>query len=260
NYPFGEMWKVWMDGAGDCAGNDTDSGAILYEESSTTYGGSAGSMKYDYDNDGTVQTHPCVSVGGPLTRPKYSRAVAQIADLPSGIDSNWLAGSPKALALRFQGIFTNDPNEEMWVELTDDSGKSAKVTYGPPHLGEDDINDVNETSWHQWNIDLQEFVDSNGVSLAEVNAIAIGFGNPDETPTAGWGYGTMYIDDIRLYAARCLLEKRDADFTEFDYAPTGPGGDCVIDAEELDVMFGDWLDSDSTAYATAPPDDANLVA
>jgi len=52
------------------------------------------------------------------------------------------------------------------------------------------------TGWNEWVIDLQAFADQ-GVNLANVNTISIGFGEKGN-PAAG-GAGTMYIDDIRLY-------------------------------------------------------------
>ncbi len=51
-------------------------------------------------------------------------------------------------------------------------------------------------TWTEWNIDLQAFADQ-GVNLANVNTIAIGFGDK-KNPQAG-GPGTTYFDDIRLY-------------------------------------------------------------
>jgi hypothetical protein len=50
--------------------------------------------------------------------------------------------------------------------------------------------------WTEWSIPLQAFADQ-GVNLANVNTIALGFGNKNN-PQAG-GSGTMYFDDIRLY-------------------------------------------------------------
>ncbi len=51
-------------------------------------------------------------------------------------------------------------------------------------------------TWTEWNIDLQAFADQ-GVNLANVNTIAIGFGDK-KNPQPG-GSGTAYFDDIRLY-------------------------------------------------------------
>jgi hypothetical protein len=51
--------------------------------------------------------------------------------------------------------------------------------------------------WTQWDIDLQAFADQ-GINLANVNTISLGFGDKSN-PQAG-GSGMMYFDDIRLYA------------------------------------------------------------
>ncbi len=50
--------------------------------------------------------------------------------------------------------------------------------------------------WTQWTIPLQAFADQ-GVNLANVDMIAIGFG--DKNNLEAGGSGTMFFDDIRLY-------------------------------------------------------------
>jgi len=67
---------------------------------------------------------------------------------------------------------------------------SAVVNYDNPNAAQ-----INK--WTQWNIPLQAFTDQ-GVNLANVNTISLGLGNKNN-PLAG-GSGTMYFDDIRLYA------------------------------------------------------------
>jgi hypothetical protein len=52
------------------------------------------------------------------------------------------------------------------------------------------------TSWSDWNINLQTFADQ-GVNLANVNTITLGFGNRDNPVTGG--AGMVLFDDIRLY-------------------------------------------------------------
>ncbi len=51
-------------------------------------------------------------------------------------------------------------------------------------------------TWTQWPIDLQEFA-AQGVNLANVNTIAIGFG--DKNNLQAGGSGLVFFDDIRLY-------------------------------------------------------------
>jgi hypothetical protein len=51
-------------------------------------------------------------------------------------------------------------------------------------------------TWTQWTIDLQEFA-AQGVNLANVNTITIGFG--DKNNLQAGGSGLVFFDDIRLY-------------------------------------------------------------
>jgi hypothetical protein len=78
---------------------------------------------------------------------------------------------------------SNEP-EPMYVALNG----NALVYHDNPNATQID-------TWTRWNIDLQEFVDQ-GVNLANVNTIAIGFGNKMNPQTGG--SGTMYFDDIQV--------------------------------------------------------------
>jgi hypothetical protein len=78
---------------------------------------------------------------------------------------------------------SNDP-EPMYVALNG----NAVVQHDNPNAAL--IND-----WTQWNIDLTLFVDQ-GVNLANINTLTIGFGDKNN-PQAG-GSGSAYFDDIRL--------------------------------------------------------------
>jgi len=75
----------------------------------------------------------------------------------------------------------NDP-EPMYVALNG----NAVVYHDNPDAAQID-------AWTQWNIDLQEFAEQ-GVNLANVNTIAIGFGDKMNPQTGG--SGTVYFDDI----------------------------------------------------------------
>jgi hypothetical protein len=60
----------------------------------------------------------------------------------------------------------------------------------------DDPDAVLTESWTQWTIPLQAFADQ-GVDLANVDAIAIGFGDQENLKSGG--SGAVFFDDIRLY-------------------------------------------------------------
>ena len=50
----------------------------------------------------------------------------------------------------------------------------------------------------QWDIPLQAFADQ-GVNLANVGSITIGFGNRENPRASTGGSGHVFFDDIRLY-------------------------------------------------------------
>ncbi len=240
------IYQVWVDGAGDCnliAGNNT--GALVDIATTPVHGGQQ-AMKFLYDNDGTV-TNPCPE-GGQVARLLYSKTEAQVAKLPSGIGSDWTAGGAKALSLWFYGDPLNSI-EPMWVQLTDGSDNKAKVLYGT--YVDEDVNDMNDASWHEWLIDLADFTD---VNLTNVKSIAIGIGTEGG---GGGGAGTLYFDDIRLYSPRCVLTRRTAELAVADYAPTG--GNCVVNNAELQIMVRDWLQYDYNIEAVAPNPDGLMA-
>jgi hypothetical protein len=178
-----EVWYSWHDGLGYGApgvqpyypGNGT--GSIVGDE---TWSGSSHmetvivhsgqqSMPYSYHNDKP----------GFL---KYSEATLTL-DYPR----NWGNEGIELLSLWFHGDPANAP-EQMYVALANANGPTAVVYYTNPDA-------VLISTWTEWTIELHEFADL-GVNLADVDSIAIGFGDRDN-PQPG-GTGKMYFDDIRL--------------------------------------------------------------
>jgi len=87
------------------------------------------------------------------------------------------------------GILSNGP-EPMYVALANSGGTPVAV-YHP------DLDATQTGTWKEWNIDLQQF---QGVNLADVDQLSIGFGDRDN-PQPG-SSGKMYFDDVRLHALR----------------------------------------------------------
>jgi len=204
------IFKTWIDG--NNPGNGT--GATIghpnppYVEQAVAYVyGGKKSMPYYYNNNKTGKAY-------------YSEAEADTANLE--IDPNWTREGIKALALHFHGDPTNDANatEQMYVALKDDANKMTVVDY------DGDANDIQKTSWQEWNIDLKEFTN---VNLVSVKKVYIGFGNRNH-PTSG-GSGLVYFDDIRLYPSRCVPSRVKGNFND----------DCVVDYADLKVMTDSWL-------------------
>jgi len=156
------IFAAWLDGY-----DDPTNGALVghelppFVEQSIVHSGSQ-SMPYFYDNGvgNSEATHTL----------EYPR--------------DWTEKGVDTLSLWFRGEIFNSP-EQMYVVLND----SAVVYHDDPEA-------VMAIDWTEWRIALQEFADQ-GVNLADVNTIGIGFGDRSN-PQAG-GSGTMYFDDIRLY-------------------------------------------------------------
>jgi len=156
------IFEAWLDGYeiptnGALVGNELPP----YAEQSIVHSGIQ-SMPYFYDN----------SVG-------YSEATLTLT-----YPRDWTENGVNTLTIWFRGNSANAA-ETLYVALNG----NAIVTNDNPNAAQ-------VTTWTQWNIDLQAFADQ-GVNLANVNTIGIGFGNRSN-PQAG-GSGTMYFDDIRLY-------------------------------------------------------------
>jgi len=235
------IFVAWRDGFGDCTtGNGNDTGSVLTENPSPVLGGIQ-SMKYEFDNDGTVYS-PC-TMGQVPGRHMYSRIEAQTATLPSGISSDWAGNGIKAISLNFYGTVGNPITESLWVQLKSPSGYGNKILYGT-YDGED-IADMNEESWHEWFIDLADF----GVDLENVVSISIGVGT--EGSAVPGGSGTLYFDDIRLYGSRCLPD-RAKPRADFDNS-------CDVGFGDLRWLFDDWALSTYDFIVTTPSAD-NLEA
>jgi len=156
------IFEAWLDGYeiptnGALVGNELPP----YAEQSIVHGGIQ-SMPYFYDN----------SVG-------YSEATLTLT-----YPRDWTENGVSTLTIWFIGDAANAA-ETLYVVLNG----SAVVSHDNPNAAQID-------KWTEWVIPLQVFADQ-GVNLANVNTIGLGFGNRNN-PVAG-GSGTMYFDDIRLY-------------------------------------------------------------
>jgi hypothetical protein len=156
------IFDKWIDGYGT-----TTNGALVgndmppYAEQAAVHGGEQ-SMPYSYDNN--MKTSEATMT---LTHPR-----------------DWTEGGVTKLSLWFRGGSANAA-ERMYVALN-----GSAVVYN------DDPEAALNPRWTEWVIDLQAFAEQ-GVNLAAVNTITIGFGTKN-APAAG-GAGKIYVDDIRLY-------------------------------------------------------------
>jgi len=169
DYPPDEIFSTWIDGwevptNGSLAGHPDPP----FAETGNVHGGSQ-SMPLYYENNF-----------------KYSEATMTLVSV-----RDWTEEGVGVLSLWFYGDAANAA-EPMYVALNG----SAVVYHDNPDAALID-------TWTEWTIDLQEFA-AQGVNLANVNTISIGFG--DKNNLQAGGSGMVLFDDIRLYRPAPELE------------------------------------------------------
>jgi len=114
---------------------------------------------------------------------------------------NSVGYSEATLTLTYPRDWTENGVNKLTIWFRGNSDNAAETLYvalnGSAIVTNDNPDAAQVTTWTEWTIDLQAFADQ-GVSLTNVNTISLGLGNKNN-PAAG-GSGTMYFDDIRLYA------------------------------------------------------------
>jgi hypothetical protein len=219
-----ELYAVWD----DYWTNDTGSELFIEVDANIVRDGN--SLMFDYDNT--------VAVKG-----VQQGSIADTTISRLGISPDWTLSGTKALRLAFRGQAGNavSADDKMWVQLEDTSSNSGVVLY------DGDPNDVTEEEWHEWHVDLADF-NSAGVVLTNVDKVHIGFGGVQGGQAKAAGSGTVWFDDIELWAPYCRTELIPTDFT----------GDCVTDGLDLAMMAADWLESDGLVTAAPPAFDPLL--
>jgi len=168
DYPPNEIFSTWIDGW-DVPTNGSLAGHAdpPFAETSIVHGGDQ-SMPFYYDNNFM-----------------YSEATMTLTQ------RNWIEEDVGILSLWFRGNASNAA-ERMYVNLNG----IATVYHDSPDAALIE-------KWTEWRIDLQEFA-AQGVNLANVNTISIGFG--DKNNLQAGGSGLVFFDDIRLYRPATELE------------------------------------------------------
>ena len=161
------VWNTWADGYDD-----------------PTNGSSAGYPDPDFFA-GEHYLEDEIVHGGNWSMPLfYDNSSAMISEVTRTLNADWAEHGFVTLSLWHYGDPNNAP-EPMYVALNG----NAVVT-------NDDANVALVAEWTQWDIPLQAFADQ-GVDLANVGTLSIGFGNK-ANPVIG-GEGHVFFDDIRLY-------------------------------------------------------------
>lgn len=133
-----------------------------------------------FGSSGTVQMNNVVFIGLALSsnNPEHTcTAVFSDVSTTGTVTGQW--------QFKDIGIASNDP-EPMYVAVVNSTGTPAVVYHDNPDATTID-------TWTKWVIPLQKFA-VQGVNLANVDSIAIGFGDKDNLQAGG--SGTVYFDDI----------------------------------------------------------------
>ncbi|MHC4482818.1 MAG: hypothetical protein ACYSW4_04650, partial [Planctomycetota bacterium] len=179
-------------------------------------------MKYQFKN---------ILWGTPGHEDAYASVCYSEVSLPLPAEmQDWTASDVRVLSLYFYGDPDNDTNATMYVGVKDgdNPSKYAEVRHGEYDPNNADVNDVNESEWHRWDIGLTHFKDSNyaavanDVNLSNMAELLIGFGDK-RNPVCG-PEGMVIFDDIRLYMPICRPELGPiADFS----------GDCIVEMADV---------------------------
>ena len=161
------VWNTWADGYDD-----------------ETNGSSAGYPNPNFFNDEHYLEDEIIHSGDWSMPLFYDNSSAMLSEVTKTLNADWATEGFATLSLWYNGLPFNIA-EPMYVALNG----NAVVT-------NNNANAALVTEWTQWDIPLQTFADQ-GVDLANVGTLSIGFGNK-ANPVRG-GAGNVFIDDIRLY-------------------------------------------------------------
>jgi hypothetical protein len=241
NYTFEPWGSTGTSGSLVQLNTDTNDGQpdyAHYQPEDIAQSGSQ-SMKFYYDNDGTVSWEsdlygcdpPEACNYTPSPNPYLSEAYAAIDDDAQEdpeLDSldilrDW--SGYKVLKISFYGDTNNTTNNAgLYVSLQDGDGTLVTISHSNPTL-------LTEPWWHGWYIKLSDFTDKNvDLALGDIAKIYIGFGNK-ENPVAG-GTGFVFFDDIELLAhGVCIHSSVTGDLD----------GDCTVDNSDLAMITKLWF-------------------
>ncbi len=101
------------------------------------------------------------------------------------------------MTLTYPRDWTEEGVDTLVIWYAGDAANAAETMYvmlnGSATVDNDDPAAAQAGTWTEWNVDLQAFADQ-GVNLSNVSSITLGLSS------GSGGTGTMYFDDIRLYA------------------------------------------------------------
>jgi hypothetical protein len=210
------IWETWLDGCGDANGvGGNGTGSCVYTDTEIVNSGDK-SMRYYYDCSGE-------DMAGDERDCNYALATRALnVDLSSSC--------AEAIELWFYGDPGNDATalEAMFMQVKDSSNNSAVATYG--NTAPEALADMQVAEWQPWDIALTTF---GGVDTTDVVEISLGFGDVTNCHREKGGYGVMRLDDICIFACRCVT-KYTPDIVDLN-------GDCMTNWLDMKLVADNWL-------------------
>jgi hypothetical protein len=117
----------------------------------------------------------------------------------------------------------------MFMQLVDDSNNSAVATYGS--TAPESLADMQVAEWQQWDIAIADFA---AIDTTNVVKMSLGFGDVTNCNREKGGYGVMHLDDICIFACRCV--------TKYAVDVVDLNDDCVTDWKDIKLVADTWLD------------------
>ncbi len=151
---------------------------------------------------------------------------------------DWTRAAARALVFWIYGMPGNDVQGQMYAVVGDGEAEQRVVYDGDKEL-------LTRPEWTPWWVSLADF---NNIDLQAVEHVGLGFVWPSAAPGRS-GDGTIFVDDVSLYAATCWEDRRPAgDLT----------GDCRVDHRDLVQMAADWLKTRGPVADVIAPSDPVL--
>ena len=197
---------------------------------------------FDYDDPnssdmfaGGKQDMNVADDGGAM-RINYASGTTRVSH-DFGVPQDWsMTTNRAALYLRYKGWDTNAA-ATLSVELSDGAAADSVA------IADVLVNDT-WANFETWDIDLSQFA----VDLSNIVRIAV--------EVESTGSGKAYIDNIRVYAPRCVSDFVPGDFVD---SLEGEGSDCGANVDELLMLAQAWAGGPEIVNAVDPGTDMQLI-
>ncbi|MHC4254538.1 MAG: hypothetical protein ACYSUL_02825 [Planctomycetota bacterium] len=239
----GNAWKDWYD-------DETSTNAVINHLQDSTLGGASADLVYQWDPPDSVKSMN-VNVDRDFLDATYED-YTWFTPADANLASN--GGTSVWVAYRAADSVSSPPdtanNEQIFMGFESSDSNTANIDYP---------GDVCDTEWSIFFVALSEATDQ-GVDVTDIAEIRLGAtGDDDNTGTFD-----IYFDLLTRCGPICPFDYGYPDEVQGAFAPpyvpldSDLVQDCIVNAADLGVITGAWLDIDDYLYPEEPCE-ANLV-